>query len=289
MRYEFTDVAARTIVGDPRFFAGQRHFNAFSASLGASYGISDGVRFGVNLSRTARAPSAEELFANGAHAGTQAYELGNPFFKPEKSYGIEATLHAHGDRFNFDASAYYNDFSNYISENQTAQSVCLAAAAPSGRTVDLPCFQSIQTGAVYYGLEGDASLKLATLGDYAISADLLGDYVHATLSGDVPVPRIPPMRLLGGIEAKSDALSARAEVEHAFAQDRIAPFETPTAGYTVVNLSLGIHPFGKDAKTSLLLSANNLFDVVVRRHASFLKDFAPLAGRDLRATLRVGF
>jgi iron complex outermembrane receptor protein len=25
--------------------------------------------------------------------------------------------------------------------------------------------------------------------------------------------------------------------------------------------------------------------VVARRHASFLKDFAPLAGRDLRATL----
>ena len=37
--------------------------------------------------------------------------------------------------------------------------------------------------------------------------------------------------------------------------------------------------------TTLTLSANNIFDVDARRHASVLKDFAPLAGRDLRATL----
>ena len=42
---------------------------------------------------------------------------------------------------------------------------------------------------------------------------------------------------------------------------------------------------GAENATTLTLSANNIFDVVARRHASFLKDFAPLAGRDLRATL----
>jgi iron complex outermembrane receptor protein len=36
-----------------------------------------------------------------------------------------------------------------------------------------------------------------------------------------------------------------------------------------------------------MLSANNIFDVEARRHTSVLKDYAPLAGRDLRATLRV--
>ena len=53
--------------------------------------------------------------------------------------------------------------------------------------------------------------------------------------------------------------------------------------------SLGIKPFAANPKISLTLSANNIFDVDARRHSSFLKDFAPLAGRDLRATLRVGF
>src|SRR3546814_5871046 len=108
-------------------------------ALGASYDLGGHWRIGLNGSRTERAPTAEELFANGGHAGTQAYELGNPNFKLEKSWGLEATLHHHTDEFSFDASAFYNWFSNYIYENQVDQSVCEAAAAPSGREVDLPC------------------------------------------------------------------------------------------------------------------------------------------------------
>ena len=288
VRYEHSDLAARTPRGDLRFFAGERHFDAVSGSLGGSYGLSDAIRVGVNLSHTERAPSAEELFANGAHAGTQAYELGDPNFRLEKSNGVELTLHAHGDGYSFDLAGYYNRFSDYISENQTDQPVCAAAAAPSGRDVDLPCFQSVQADAEYYGVEGEASVTLARIGEYRLNADILGDYVHATVIDRSPIPRIPPMRVLGGLEAQGDRLNARAEVEHVFEQTRIAPFETPTADYTVVNASIGFSPFGKRSRTSLLVNANNIFDVDARRHASFLKDFAPLAGRDIRVTLRVG-
>ncbi|MDP1028162.1 TonB-dependent receptor [Sphingomonas sp. KR1UV-12] len=284
-RYEWSSLAARPLPGQSQFFAGQRDFGAFSASLGASYALTDAIRIGLNGSRTERAPSGEELFANGPHAGTQAYELGNANFGLEKSWGLEATFHAHSDRFDFDASAYYNWFSNYISENQVASSVCEARAAGA---VELPCFQYQQADARYYGVEADLTAHLFTLGTTRLNADLLGDYVRATIVDQGPVPRIPPMRVLGGLEAQNDAFTARAEVEHLFEQDRITAFETPTRDYTVVNASVSLKPFGRDSKTSLLLSANNIFDVNVRRHASFLKDFAPLAGRDLRATLRVG-
>ncbi|WP_342776675.1 hypothetical protein [Hankyongella ginsenosidimutans] len=37
---------------------------------------------------------------------------------------------------------------------------------------------------------------------------------------------------------------------------------------------------------SLNVAANNIADVTARRHASFLKDYAPLAGRDIRVNLR---
>ncbi|MFC3578801.1 TonB-dependent receptor [Sphingomonas hylomeconis] len=288
LRYETSSAAARTPAGDERFFRGERDFQAVSGSIGASYGVTDTVRFGLNLSHTERAPSAEELFANGGHAGTQAYELGNPDFRLEKSNGVEATMHVHGDGFSIDASAYYTKFSNYISENQVDQAVCEAAAAPSGREVDLPCFQYQQRDARYYGFEADASLRLATLGQYTINADLLGDYVRANIIDQGNVPRIPAARVLGGLEAQGDRLQGRVEVEHVFEQNRIAAFETPTDDYTMVNASIGFSPFGKGSKTSLLISANNIFDVEARRSASFLKDFAPLAGRDIRATLRFG-
>lgn len=288
VRYESSDLAARTPGADPRFFRGQRHFGALSGSLGASYGITSAIRIGINGSHTERAPSAEELFANGAHAGTQAYELGNPDFRLEKSWGLEGTLHVHGDRFDLDASAYYNWFQNYISENQVDQSVCEAAAAPSGREVNLPCFQNQQVDARYYGFEAEVTARLFKAAGYQVNADLLGDYVHASIVDQGPVPRIPPMRVLGGVEAQGDLLTARAEVEHVFRQNRIAPFETTTNGFTLVNASLSVSPWGRNSRTSLLLSANNIFDVVARRHASFLKDFAPLAGRDLRVTLKFG-
>jgi len=288
LRYERTSQRAKAADGDLRFFGGDRDFSALSGSLGASVSPVEGMRLGINGSHTERAPSAEELFANGAHAGTQAYELGNPDFRKERSWGVEATLHAHGEGFSFDLSGYHNWFRNFIYENQVDGGVCQAAADPSGREVDLPCFQSQQAGARLYGFEADASVRLARLGGTTLNLDGVADYVHATIRNGGAVPRIPPLRLLGGLEAQGEAFTARAEVEHVFEQDRIAAFETPTADYTLVNASISLRPFGHDNKTTLLLSANNLFDVVARRHASFLKDFAPLAGRDLRATLRFG-
>ncbi|MEK9211968.1 TonB-dependent receptor [Sphingomonas sp. 2378] len=284
-RFEHTTLTARTAVSDDRFFRGQRSFDAFSGSIGASYGFAPDWRAGLNLSRTERAPSAEELFANGPHAGTEAYELGNPNFKKEASWGIEATVHGHGEGYSFDASAYYNRFSNYIYDALVTQGPCEAAAAPSGREVDLPCFQYAQADARYYGIEAEGSLRLATVGRYAINADLLGDYVHAQIIGTGPAPRIPPLRLLGGLEAQSDSVNARVEVERSFKQTRVLGLETPTDGFTLVNASVQLKPWGAANPTTLTLSANNIFDVDARRHASVLKDFAPLAGRDLRATL----
>ena len=57
----------------------------------------------------------------------------------------------------------------------------------------------------------------------------------------------------------------------------------------MVNAEINLRPFGAERPLSLALSANNLLDVDARRHASVLKDFAPLAGRDLRLSARLEF
>lgn len=103
------------------------------------------------------------------------------------------------------------------------------------------------------------------------------------------MPRIPPLRLLGGLEAQTDNLTGRAEIEWVDTQDRVAEFEEPTDGHTLVNLSIAWRPWGQERETVLILSANNVFDVDARRHASFTKDFVPLAGRDIRLSARISF
>lgn len=263
----------------------RRTFDAMSASLGATLPIAQGWRAGLNLSRSERAPTAEELFANGPHAGTQAFELGNTDFTRERSLGLEATLHGKGQGYTLSLAAYYNRFANYIYEAQVVQSVCEASAA--GRDVDLPCFARAQADARHYGFEFEGTLDLGRIGDFTFVADALADTVHATIIGNGPAPYIPPLRLLGGLEAQSDRLDARIEAEWVDGQSRLAAFETPTPGYTMVNTSLSWKPFPDDKTGSLILSANNLFDVEARRHASVLKDHAPLAGRDIRLTLRL--
>jgi iron complex outermembrane recepter protein len=257
----------------------RRGFTPVSGSIGGSLGLGEDVRIGLNASYTERAPSAEELFANGPHAGTQAFEIGNPLFDEEKATGLELTLNGSGDGYSFSVSAYHNWFDGFIFENPTGDI-----------EDDLPVFQFTQADARHYGLEVEGSFRLAQIGGFAINLDALGDVTRATIrGGGGPVPRIPALRLLGGIEAQSDTLNGRIEVEWVDDQDRIAAFETPTEGYTMVNASVSFRPFGAESPISLALSANNIFDVEARRHASFIKDFAPLAGRDIRATVRVGF
>ncbi|WNO54473.1 TonB-dependent receptor [Stakelama saccharophila] len=272
-RIEHSDVeaVADATLGNPAI---KRSFDSVSGSLGASYEFVDGIRIGFNGSRTQRAPTAEELFANGPHAGTQAFEVGNPNFDQESSWGLEGTLKGRRGGLSFSASAYYDWFSDYIYAYQTG-------AIEDG----LPVYQNAQADARYYGVEGQISAPLARIGGFTINGDLLGDYVHATIVDTGPVPRIPPLRLLGGLEAQSDRWNGRVEVEHSFEQDRVSEYETPTDGFTLVNASVSWKPFGENA-TSLTLQANNIFDVVARRHASFLKDYAPLAGRDIRLTAR---
>jgi iron complex outermembrane recepter protein len=283
-RYEHSVITARA---DPLFGdSARRRFDAFSGSAGASIGVAEGWRVGLNLSRTERAPSAEELFANGPHGGTAAFEQGDRAFGKEKNWSVEATLHGSGPAYMFEASAYHSWFSGYIYEAQQPQAVCQARTP---FTVDLPCFTFQQANARYYGFEVQGSLRLAMLGDWAIVTDGLADYVHAQISSVGPAPRIPPLRLLGGIEAQSDRVQGRIEVERVEDQHRVSDLETPTDGYTMVNASVSVKPFGKASGTNLILAANNIFDVEARRHASFLKDYAPLPGRDIRVTARFSF
>ena len=272
LRYEHSDVASGPLGID-------RSFDSFSAAAGASYEIATRVRVGVNLSRAERAPSAEELFSNGPHVATQAFERGDPTFSTERNLGGEVYLRASLPGFQVNGTVFYNSFDNYI-----------FAAATGAEQDALPVFQYFQRDATYWGFELGAHADVAQVADWRVRVDGVADYVEATIGdGGGPVPRIPPLRVLGGIEAANAVFEGRVEAEHVFEQDRIAAFETATDAFTLVNASLTIRPFGRENPTALILSANNVFDVEARRHASFTKDFVPLAGRDLRATLRVSF
>ena len=270
-RYEHTDVRSDTVGVD-------RNFNAFSGAVGASYQLAPGTKVGFNVSRTERGPAAEELFSNGPHIASQSFEVGDPNLSKEKSWGAEAYMRVQGNGFSLSATAFANWFDDFIFQADTGE-----------EEDDLPVFQYFQRDATYYGFEAEASATLFEAGGFRFVADGVADYVRATVEGGGPVPRIPPLRLLGGLEAQSEKIDGRVEAEWVSDQDRVAAFENRTDGHTMVNASIAWRPWGRERETVFLLSANNIFDVDARRHASFTKDFVPLAGRDIRVSARFSF
>ncbi|MBC2777716.1 TonB-dependent receptor [Parasphingopyxis marina] len=270
-RYEHTSVDAAPLAID-------RSFNTFSGAVGLGFEVAPEVRVGANLSRTERAPTAEELFSDGPHIATQAYEIGNPNFDTEKSIGLEAYLRGDTGRFSFALTGFVSWFDDFIYDTATGL-----------EEDELPVFQYFQNDATYYGFEAEATVLLAEAGSFRFNADLVTDYVHATIDSGGPVPRIPPLRVLTGLEAQSDHFDARVEAEWVSGQDRIAAFETPTDDFTLVNVSAAWRPWGSANGSAVFASVNNLFDVNARRHASFTKDFVPLTGIDFRVGVRTRF
>jgi len=276
-RIEFSKLTAQADeqLATPAF---SRSFTTVSSSLGAQYEFTPGWRAGLSLSRSARAPSIDELFANGPHGGSQSFEVGDPNLNPEKSLGVEASLHSTKGPVQFTGNLFYTHFANYIFQS------------PTGAIEDeLPVFRYRNGQANFYGFEAQASAKLGEALGVKWGSQLQADAVHATVTDFGPAPFMPPLRLLGALTGESGQFDGRLEIERAFAHDRTAPIETETPGYTMVNASLDWHVFEANPALSLSLQANNLFDVEARRSTSQLKDFAPLAGRDIRLTARLGF
>lgn len=256
-----------------------RSFTPVSVSGGASVPLfSDDWRLGLDLAYTQRAPSAEELLSDGPHVGTQAYEIGDPNLSIELSFGGELVLRGKGAGFTLEASAFYNNFSNFIYEQQTGEI-----------RNELPMFEFLQAGAIYWGFEIQGTATLANFGDWTLNANALADYVNANIDNVGPAPRIPPFRVRGGLDLGKDDVTFQVEAEYGAEQTRVADFETTTPAYTLVNASITWTPWVDKPGIYFVFAANNLLNEDIRRAASFLKDYAPLPGRDFRASLRFAF
>ena len=259
-----------------------RSFDGFSVSGGAGFKLNDITFLGVTAFRTERAPATEELFSNGPHLATDAFEIGDPNLNEEVALGVEATARAQTDRFSASINVFYTSYNDFIYETET------------GEIEDgLPVFRFFGEDADFYGFEAQGEFEIAsfeseTWGSVEFSADAAIDLVRASLdqSGNDNLPRIPPLSGLFGAEARTDYVDLRAEVEHAAEQDRTTEFELPTDSYTLLNAYVTFKPFADRGDLSLRIGATNLTDEDARQHTSFLKDLAPLPGRNVRISLR---
>ncbi len=273
-----------------------RKFTLSSWSGGAVWDLRPGYNAGVSLTRAQRAPAIEELYANGPHAGTASFEVGDPTLQREQSRNFDVTLRKTTGPWRWKASAYQNRFRNYIyAQRQDVDGDGVfdsaldlvgesGAADPSG---EFFLVNYRQAKARFRGFEGEIAYRP----EQGFGGRIFADTARGRLAGVGNVARVSPSRL--GIEGRylAGAWDAFASLLFVFRQDRIAAGEeTATPGYTRLDAGLGYRiQHASRRTTTLFLQANNLLNEDMRVHTSFIKNSAPLPGRSLFAGLRSNF
>lgn len=256
-------------------------FTGYAASLGIVVPAGDYWSVGLLADFSARAPIAEELFSNGPHLATSAFEIGNPDLDEEKALSVSANLRYAGELWFFNGTLYYNAFSDFIFES------------PTGAEEDgLPVFVFRQEDADFFGFDAELRRTLTAWDNGSLEASAMFDTVSAELdvSGNDKLPRIPPTRYGLGLAATWGPVRASVDYLRAREKDSVADFELPTEAYDDVRAYLGADfGLGREAKLTVFVQGRNLTDDDQRQHSSFIKDLAPQPGRTVEAGIRARF
>lgn len=265
---------------ETRELSGQRanrSFDTYSGSGSIFSRPTDAWFLAATLSRTERAPTDVEVFADGPHVATRAYERGDLNLDTEVAWSGEVTARYAQGRISAETNLFLADYDGFI------------GLFPTGEEEDgFDVFEYRQADAQLYGFEAQVNADLGELRGWAMSGEASLDYVRGELDDGGNLPRIPPLSSNLALIAERGVWSVRGEAHLVAEQDETTSFETETEGYVMYNADLEVTPFA-DRDVRVILGVRNLTDEEGRVHTSFLKDMVPLPGRSFRIAIRAGF
>jgi outer membrane receptor protein involved in Fe transport len=254
--------------------AQRRTFGAVTGSAGALYRVTEPVAVVVNVARGFRAPAAPDLFANGFHEGTRAFERGDPTLGVETSLNTDVGVRVNTATLTAEATTFVNRVRDYI---------YLRPFGTGGGVFD--SLQVVQGDARLVGAEASLAYRPLT----ALTVQLSGDYVRGqNTAADVPLTFIPPLRLLYGLRLESErrrgpvhapyvTLSAESNAR----QTRLDPRDLAPPAYTLLHLGAGFTRPTPRGHITVDLSLRNALDTEYRNFLSRYKAFALGPGRAL--------
>ncbi|MBK5293675.1 MAG: TonB-dependent receptor, partial [Acidobacteriia bacterium] len=241
-----------------------RSFTGFSGSAGVSRKLAGNTVLVGNFSHSYRAPALEELYNHGPHPGNATYEIGNSNLLRERSDGLDLSIRHQSAKLRAEAGYFYYRNTDYV------------YLAPTGRIQKgLPEADYLQAGARYTGMEArlDAAIRPSLWMNLGL------DVVKAQLTeSSTPLPRIPPVRGMVGLDYRWKGLSVRPELVLAARQSRVFTLESPTAGYALLNLAGSYTVVRQHSLHVITATLFNSTDRLYRNHLSFIKAFAPEIG-----------
>jgi iron complex outermembrane receptor protein len=266
-------------IGNPR-----RDFTPVSLSLGGLWKIGDAWRLSLNLDRAERAPAEEELYANGPHAATGSFEIGDANLREERADQVEIGAHFHNERFDAKVAVYKTRFDGFVYLADTGE-----FTPPEPDEDPLPIRLWTQADADFTGFEVELLAHVIDNDAGRLDLRLFGDRVRGELYSGEHLPRIAPSRAGIGASWESDAWRASLGATRVMRQNQTAPGETETPGYTLVDAQIAYHWDTGAYGWEVFLDGRNLTDRIGRVHTSYPTERVVLPGRDVSVGLRIYF
>lgn len=307
-RSESVSVTSLGSVSQPRFATGKREFAPRSYSVGALWNVAPSWQVSGNLSRSERAPKDYELFANGPHLATGAYETGNPELAKESSTNVDLGVRWKQGASHAKVSVFQSRFSNYLLLSNTglmrdAQGNGAGVGATDcgdGTSIESGCSEELMPEFAYTavrarfrGLEASGSQRVLNASD-KIDLEWRADLVRAVnLADGQPLPRISPLRVGAALAWTRGPWGARVAADRWAAQRRVATGELPTGSYTLWSASLTYRTNVGPASLLWHARLENITDRLAYSATSLLTQSAPgrvpLPGRSLRVGVQALF
>jgi iron complex outermembrane recepter protein len=271
-----------------------RRFTPKSAAIGFLKDLPWDLVGSVTAQYVERAPRAPELLSRGVHEATETFDIGNPNLRIEAAKTVEVGIRRPRGQFRFEATVYYTRFSGFIFRNLSGETcdgtVDTCTGAPFfGAGGDLNQAIYSQRDATFRGGEFQSQLDVMPLWNGTFGVENQFDVVRATFTDGSNVPRIPPVRVGGGVFWRDANWLARVNLLHAFKQNKTADTETPTDGYNLLKAELSYtHRVRSPAtdfaprEVTIGIVGNNLLDEDIRNSVSFRKDEVLMPGRGVR-------
>ncbi len=261
---------------------GDRNFTPFSLSAGSIIDLDTSHHLRLAVTRSQRAPSAEQLYAFGSHAAAGTVEIGDPNLDEETYTNFEIGLDRHSGIFRYDATLFYNRVKDFI-YTQAQDDGTGNAVTIDGDTLVF----NEQADAEFYGAEFTAIADVID-GPVPLSVRFSGDHVRGKLRDGGNLPRISPTRLGVGFDTGYGDWDFSVDYRRVFKQNKTAIAEDNTSGYNLVSFDLFWRPDSFKGG-EVFVQGRNLLNEDGRRHTSFLKDEAPIIGRTIMTGVRFDF
>lgn len=261
-----------------------RSYKALSATSGLTWRIAEPLAVTVSVGKGWRAPTAFELFVDGVHEGSVRYEIGDAALRTEASLNTESSLRYASPRFQSEATVFRNRLNRYIYTSPTNQ-----IDPVSG----FPIYLNKQTNATLLGAE--FSFQAHVVQWLILSGGI--NLIHGSNAATrVPLPLMPANNGFAGVRLTLASWRGLHNPYFSFetrvvtAQNRIEIYETPTPGFTLVNIGMGWEiPMGIARRLTVDIAVKNLLDRAYADHLNRYKAYALDPGRNLSLKLAVPF